>query len=61
MQEEKLTLDAMLEKAGIHRADLARRMGVTPRQVSRWNTEMPKYVVSYLDLLIRLRELGHDA
>lgn len=35
-------------------------MGVTARQVSRWNNEVPKYVISYLELLIRLRELGYD-
>lgn len=60
MQAEKPDFDAMLDKAKIHRAELARRMGVTPRQVSRWNNDTPKYVVSYLELLIRLRELGHD-
>lgn len=60
MQEEKPDFDAILSKARIHRAELARRMGVTPRQVSRWNSDAPKYVISYLELLIRLRELGHD-
>lgn len=60
MQEESQDFDILLSKARIHRAELARRMGVTARQVSRWNNEVPKYVISYLELLIRLRELGYD-
>lgn len=60
MQAEKHPLEILLDQAGIHRAELARRMGVTPRQVSRWNVEIPKYVSAYLELLIKFKALGGE-
>ncbi len=42
----------LLERAGINKAELARRLGLTSNGVSKWGESPPKYAVAYLELLI---------
>ena len=41
----------LLKRAGITKAELARRLGLTPNGVSKWGQNPPKYAVTYLELL----------
>jgi len=43
---------SLLKRAGITKAELARRLGLNPRTISGWGAHAPKYAVAYLDLLI---------
>jgi len=52
-------LDLLLERAGLTKAELARRLGITANAVSLWKGVPPQYAVAYLELLIaynRVRE-----
>lgn len=42
----------MLKRAGITKAELARRLGLTASGVSKWGDVAPQYAVAYLQLLI---------
>lgn len=42
----------LLERAGITKAELARRLGITSGAVSLWRDNPPRYAVAYLELLI---------
>jgi transcriptional regulator with XRE-family HTH domain len=51
----------LLTESGLSQAELARRMGVKPSSVTRWKTtEVPKYAVSYLQLLVKVRRLCRE-
>lgn len=50
-------LDELLERAGIRRADLARRLGITPNAVTAWAGNPPKYAEAYLLLLVEYNRL----
>ena len=43
---------ALLDRAGLNKAELARRLGLNPRSISGWKEAAPKYAVAYLKLLI---------
>jgi len=45
-------LDSLLNRAGITKAELARRMGITANAISKWNGCPPQYAQVYLELLI---------
>ena len=45
--------EQLLERAGITKAELARRLGITAPSVTRWGPTAPLYVVAYLELLIK--------
>lgn len=45
-------LDSLLERAGITKAELSRRLGLTPNAVSKWKGYAPQYAVAYLELLV---------
>ena len=47
-------MDKLLERAGITKAELARRLGLTPNGVSKWKGNPPRYAVAYLECLIEL-------
>jgi len=47
----------ILKRAGITKAELARRLGITPDAVSRWKDEAPQYAIAYLELLIEYNRL----
>lgn len=42
----------LLKKAGVNKAQLARRLGLTPNAISAWKEKPPKYAVAYLELLV---------
>jgi DNA-binding transcriptional regulator YiaG len=43
----------LLERAGISKAELARRLGVTAQCVTRWGSDAPGYAIAYLELLVK--------
>lgn len=43
----------LLLAAGITKAELARRLGVTKNTISLWENKPQRYAVSYLELLIK--------
>ena len=42
----------LLKRAGLTKAELARRLKITPQTVSNWKDAPPGYAVAYLELLI---------
>jgi len=42
----------LLNRAGISKAELARRLNVSQSSVYRWSTNIPGYVIAYLELLV---------
>lgn len=49
---------ALLARAGITKAELARRLGLNPRSVSQWGSNPPQYAVTYLELLIEYNRVA---
>lgn len=47
----------LLNRAGITKADLARKLEVTPRTVSAWHETPPGYAVAYLELIIEFNRV----
>ena len=45
-------MEELLERAGITKAELSRRLGLNTRTVSAWGEEPPTYAVAYLELLV---------
>jgi DNA-binding transcriptional regulator YiaG len=50
----QMNFSAMLVRAGLKKADLARALGVTPGTVSRWKETPPQTVLAYLRAVIEL-------
>lgn len=48
----------LLTKAGITKAELSRRISVSPRTVSSWGQRPPQYATAYLELLIRFNRIA---
>ena len=46
----------LLERAGLTKAELARRLDMNPRSMTQWGDTAPGYAVAYLELWIRLSE-----
>ena len=42
----------LLNRAGITKAELARRLGITEGGVHKWKDSPPRYAVAYLELLV---------
>jgi transcriptional regulator with XRE-family HTH domain len=42
----------LLARAGLTKAELARRLGISSNAVSKWGNSPPRYAVAYLELLI---------
>ena len=55
--EVAVTFEESLERAGITKAELARRLGVNPRTVSMWKDEPPQYAMVYILLLIEYNRI----
>lgn len=49
----------LLERAGITKAELSRRLGITANAVSGWKESPPRYAVAYLDLLHKYNMREH--
>lgn len=48
---------SLLQRAGITKAELSRRLSINPRTVSSWKSSPPAYAVAYLELLIAHNKL----
>ena len=46
------TLPEYLDRTGLSKAELARRLGITPQTVTSWGIDLPQYAAAYLELLI---------
>jgi transcriptional regulator with XRE-family HTH domain len=42
----------LLKRAGINKAELARRLKIQPATISNWKGDPPGYAEAYLELLI---------
>lgn len=42
----------LLIRAGVNKSQLAARLGMTPRGISKWKDNPPGYAIAYLKLLI---------
>jgi len=47
-----MDFEGLLDRAGITKAELARRLGITANGVSKWGNSPPKYATAYLELLV---------
>lgn len=47
----------LLKRAGITKAELARRLGLSQNTVSSWRDDPPRYAVAYLELLIEFNRV----
>lgn len=46
-----------LESTGYSKAKVARELGVSPEQVSRWREKPPRYAMAYLEQIERNQEV----
>ena len=44
--------NSLLQRAGLSKAELSRRLGLNVRTVSSWGDTPPQYAIAYLELLI---------
>ena len=47
----------LLKRAGITKAELARRLGLSQNTVSSWRDDPPRYAAAYLELLIEFNRV----
>ncbi len=52
MADIEFPFEALLERAGLTKADLARKLGVSTRAIAYWKESPPEYAKAYLELLI---------
>lgn len=52
-----MAFSALLARAGITKAELARRLGLTANAVSKWGDGPPRYAMAYLELLIEFNRV----
>ena len=52
-----LYFSQLLQRAGIHKAELARRLGLTAGAVSAWGEDPPRYAIAYLELLVEFNRV----
>lgn len=49
--------EQLLERSGITKAELSRRLGLEASSVSRWGSSAPRYALAYLELLIEYNRI----
>jgi transcriptional regulator with XRE-family HTH domain len=54
---ERMDFAGLLARAGITKAELARRLGISANAVSKWGANPPRYAVAYLELLIEFNRV----
>ena len=47
----------LLGRAGITKAELARRLGITANAISKWGNSPPRYATAYLELIIEFNRV----
>ncbi len=47
-----MNFEELLKRAGISKAELSRKLGLSKGTVSSWKASPPEYAVAYLKLLI---------
>lgn len=52
-----MSFKELLQRAGITKAELARRLKLNPRTISSWKLSPPPYVIAYIELLIKYNRL----
>ena len=50
-------LTELLSRAGITKAELSRRLGITPQTVTGWGASAPTYAITYLELLVEYNRI----
>ena len=53
----EVSIDYLIGRAGITKAELARRLGMSQFSTNAWRVTVPSYVVAYLELLIEYQKL----
>lgn len=53
-----MSFNELLDRSGITKAELARRLGLTANAVSKWGNSPPGYASAYVELLIQSREMS---
>ena len=53
-----MTFKELLARAGITKAELARRLGINANSVGNWKDEPRPYAVAYLELLISYNRIA---
>lgn len=49
-----MSFKELVKRAGISKAELARRLGLNANSVTNWGNSAPRYATAYLELLIEL-------
>mgnify|MGYP001606336853 CR=1 FL=1 len=49
--------EELLKRAGLTKAELARRLGLTANAISRWRNNPPRYAVAYLEQMIEFNRI----
>ena len=49
--------EELLKRAGLTKAELARRLGLTANAISRWRNNPPRYAVAYLEQVIEFNRI----
>lgn len=57
MDSETISLNDLLTRAGITKAELARRLSISTNAITAWKNQPPGYAIAYLKLLIEYNRI----